>query len=403
MMFSRQSLLDDRNVAPPQPVSTFYFTTLIIVAGVLFGVDFIPQQPHRRQDKSSVASAYCNWDGVWYTSIAAQGYSFDPSRHSNVAFFPALPILARCVMACGVGAELALLMISHLAALITAFTVHEYLSDEEPYATPITLTVMFIWPMSLFLRMGYSESLLLLASVLLLTGIKRRWPLWTLSVLCGFATATRSAGIALLIPLVWECWTRTQSLRGFVPCMLWAVPLACWGIVVYMGYLQLTCGDSFAFVQTQQHWSQRPYPSLMEFAYRMVVCEPIWDVYVPSSPAYWARDEHVKNPVFSLSFWNPIYFLLCATSVAYGAKKKWLTIPECLLAAGLLGIPYFLQGHRMLMQGHGRFTCVVFPMFIVLGRLMARWPSSLQAIAFALMAVQLFYWSALFAAWHRVF
>jgi hypothetical protein len=104
-----------------------------------------------------------------------------------------------------------------------------------------------------------------------------------------------------------------------------------------------------------------------------------------------------------LQFWNPIYFVACVSLVAYGAWQRWLTPPEWLLALGLLGIPYVLQSYRMMMLGHGRFTCVVFPMFLVLGRIMSHRPSTVAVILYALMAVQLFYWSALFAAWHRVF
>ena len=57
----------------------------------------------------------------------------------------------------------------------------------------------------------------------------------------------------------------------------------------------------------------------------------------------------------------------------------------------------------MKMMGQGRFTCVVFPVFIVLGKLMAKWPAPATNVVFSLMGVQLFYWSALFAAWYYVF
>ena len=108
-------------------------------------------------------------------------------------------------------------------------------------------------------------------------------------------------------------------------------------------------------------------------------------------------------PLFSLHFWNAVYFVACAAIVAIGYRRRQLSTHEFLLTIGLLGIPYVLQGYRMMMAGHGRFTCVVFPMFIVLGRWMSTLPVQLTSILWALMAVQLFYWSALFASWNYVF
>ena len=115
------------------------------------------------------------------------------------------------------------------------------------------------------------------------------------------------------------------------------------------------------------------------------------------------RHDVTKNMALSLHAWNPVYFLACAGFVGWGAFKRWLTPPEWLLSAGLLLIPYWFQSHRMIMLGHGRFTCVVFPMFLVLGKLLARMPTGVVVILGAFAAAQLVLWSALFSAWYRVF
>ena len=251
--------------------------------------------------------------------------------------------------------------------------------------------------------MGYAESLFLLLSVSCLLAISRNSPCWLAAVIAGAATGTRSVGVALLLPLVWDWWQRSDNWKGFLGRSVVLGPVACWGLISFMVFQHAAFDDAFAFVKTQNHWSQRPDISWPYKFMTLASFEPIWTNYLPSSPSYWARHEYIASPFFSLQFWNPIYFVTCAGLVAYGAWKKWLTTPEWLLSIGLLGIPYVMQSYRMMMLGHGRFTCVVFPMYIVLGRLMAKWPAPVTAIVCTLMGIQLFYWSALFAAWHRVF
>jgi hypothetical protein len=73
-----------------------------------------------------------------------------------------------------------------------------------------------------------------------------------------------------------------------------------------------------------------------------------------------------------------------------------------LLAALLLGIPYFTHGYRHLMLSQGRFAAVAFPVYIVMGRLMARAPAPLVAALCALSGFMLTVYAALFAAGYRV-
>ena len=178
---------------------------------------------------------------------------------------------------------------------------------------------------------------------------------------------------------------------------------AVWGLLAYMAYQYVTFGDALAFAKTQAHWSSRPDLPWAERLLAIVTFQPIWSLYVPGSSANWIAHERTRNPLFSLVFWNGVYFMASCGIVAYGARRKLITTHEWLLAVGLLAIPYALQGYRMMMMGQGRFTCVVFPVFIVLGKLMAKWPAPATNVVFSLMGVQLLYWSALFAAWYYVF
>ncbi len=419
--------------------SCYWLGLVLVLAGVAAGVDFLPRQSGPNQNESGFANAFGAWDGWWYAGIVNEGYAFDEERPSNVAFFPAYPLLSHCLhRLTGLSAYLSLLAVAHVC-LISAFVLlGSYVRQRFPANQDLpeyALVSFALMPMTLFFRMTYSESLFVLITILVMFGRQRHWPAWVTALIAGAATGTRSLGVALLLPLAWDWWQRARedassgcpaselpaaivkadakrkiretfnlrNVRRFVLSAAVLGPLASWGLLANMAYEHLEFGDAFAFVRTQAHWEMRPDLPWPRRLVSLASLEPIWSIYVPSSEAYWARHDYVANPLFSLQFWNPIYFLACAGLVAFGAWRRWLTPPEWLLSAGLLGIPYVLQGYRMMMLGHGRFTCVVFPMYIVLAHILSGVSRPAAILICVLMGVQLFYWSAMFAAWHRVF
>jgi hypothetical protein len=119
-----------------------------------------------------------------------------------------------------------------------------------------------------------------------------------------------------------------------------------------------------AFAKTQENWRMRPAVPLYEKLV-LVTLEPVWSIFDPASPCYWARSPVEFSPFFSLHLANPIYWLLAIVLVIVGACKRWLTAYEVSLSAGLLLIPYVLRAHEMCMAGMGRFAAVVFPVYIV--------------------------------------
>jgi hypothetical protein len=382
-----------------------YLSSAIVVSGVIFGVDFLPRQLHPHQGPVGKVQALGSWDGVWYQRIVAEGYHYETHEASSVAYFPLFPLLATALRwVTSLSPLHSLLVVSYTSLLLSWLAILAYVrSRTEDADVASVMLCLALWPIGIFFRFAYSEPLFLFLAVLTLLGVHRQWPSFTIALIAGAATGTRSVGIALLFPLLWDWWRRSNSVFTFGARVLGLAPFACWGLLAYMIFLHLQFGDALAFAKTQVHWGMRSDLAWPTKVLTLMTCEPIWSIYIPSSDAYWARHDYVESPLFSLQFWNPIYFVSCIGLVAYGAWRRWLTPPEWLFTVGVLGIPYVVQAYRMMMLGHGRFTCVVFPMFLVLGRIISRLPSTVAVIVYALMAVQLFYWSALFAAWHRVF
>jgi hypothetical protein len=383
-----------------------FLTGLPVWVGTSFGIDFVPRRYHSTQGEQGFVAAMRNWDGYWYTKIAAEGYSYNPDKPSSVAFFPGYPLIAgRAATLTGTDPDFVLPALSNLCLIVALVLLWAYARTEtshDQFASWV-LVATTLWPMSLFLRMAYSEALFLCLLVSVLLGIQRRWPVWVISLLAGAATGTRSVGVALLLPQCWDWWRRSTNWREFIVHAAVFGCVSCWGLAAYMVYLHFAFGDAFAFVNTQQHWAVRGALPLPKQVVSLLLLEPVWDVYRADSIASWMRHEHIINPLFSLQFWNPIYFAACTLVVGWGTWKRWLTTPETLVSAGLLLIPYVFQSYRMMMFGHGRFSCVVFPMYLVMGRFLHSCPPPLAAVLCSLAAVLLAFNSALFASWHRVF
>ncbi|MGH7168878.1 MAG: hypothetical protein ACRELG_01185 [Gemmataceae bacterium] len=385
-------------------LTAYYLTSLPVLLGVLFGVDFPRPGEGRSAPHPDLASACVHFDAGHYVQITREGYNYDPAKRSLVAFFPVYPLLSRGVsQATGLSTEEALLLTSH-AALLGAFVLLvRYVRVRWPEATAeqrsVVLAVFGLWPLGLFFRMPYAESLFVCVTLALLNGMARGWPLLVLALLAGLGTAVRPVGVALTAAFVWHVLVQPNSppwakLRR----LLLMTPLACWGLLAYMTYQWLAFGTPLAFAQTQEHWSWRApadrgwLPKLESLA----TLEPIWGVYAPGGWRYWLNVSAEGSPLYGLYFWNPIVFVLAGALLVLGGWKRWLNGSELVLGACLLAIPYLTRSYEMSMGSHGRFAAVVVVNYLVIGRKMRRSSAMSVAGVCAVLALFIFVFTFLY-------
>jgi hypothetical protein len=403
-------------------------TTFLVALGILLGLTLLREAGHSRSPQrvaltgNRVLDCLTQWDGQWYSQIATRGYTFDPNRHSSPAFFPLYPLLGRLVAdATGLDARIALLVVSHVF-LAGAFVVMFAYARERYPLTPCpspeagegslpeatdrssrqvaayVVLAFGLFPTMMFGRVAYSESLFVFLSVLAMYGMLRRWPAVAVALVIGLATAARSVGVALVLPFVLYVWRESGSRWQSLARLVYLTPLALWGLLAHVVMLGVTLGEPLAFAKTQTHWRMRPESTWSEQLAALAAWEPIWSVYDPSSVAYWRRYGDNPAALFSLQAANPVYFVMAAALVVFGAAKRWLLADEVLLAAALLLVPYLFRAHPMCMTGQGRFVGAVFPIFLTLGNLLCRIPLVVGGGMLALSAVFLAVYSAMFAA-----
>ncbi len=347
------------------------------------------------------------WDAQWYLEIAEKGYWYDAGQPSAVAFFPAYPVLVRALRwTTGLGLPAAGLAVSHTLLVAAYALLIVYVRERFPQGPPALagycLAALAVFPTGVFLRMAYTESLFLVLCLVAMLGMERRWPLGAVALVVGAATGTRAVGVALLLPLAMHAREQSGSWRRAAGRLVWAGPLAVWGLALYVAYQAWAFGEPWAFVKTQQYWRMRPPVPAGETMLALLSWEPIWSVYLRGAPGYWGDIDPGVPLVLSYHSANCVVFVGAAVLLAVGAATGWLSARELALGACLLAIPYFLAGYRFCMGAQGRYASVVFPIYLVLGQLLCRLPWPVAAGVLALLGGYLGWFAAMLAAGYLV-
>ncbi|MBI3463766.1 MAG: hypothetical protein HY000_12020 [Planctomycetes bacterium] len=435
----------------------YVLATLIVVTGMALGTSVV-QPAADIVTGRNLAGRFGNWDAQWYREIAEEGYSLKPGTQSTLTFFPAYPLTGRIVArATGLRTDLALVVVAHvcllLAFIVMAAMVRRRGSNppriETPPAPPseggenptsrlsssplkggrengspeltdYSLLAMGLLPTTVFFRMAYSEAMFVLVLAVLLYGMQRRWPAWTLAIVAGLLTAVRATGIAAAPVLMVYAWRqfgragdetsptsaedgerkkggRTLQRAAYAGAV---AAVSVWGLAAYMTYQAIQFGDPLAFVKVQSQWRLRlgDDPPLSEKVTALATLEPAWGVYVPGKSGYWARRDLHGNALFSLQFANPIYFAAAIVLLVIGWRARRITGYEAAIGGLLLLIPYVTKAYDNEMAGFGRFAAVVLPVYPVAGWLLSKLGGPLSAAVLSLAAFFLGAYAALFAA-----
>jgi hypothetical protein len=141
------------------------------------------------------------WDGVWYRTVADQGYLLIPGRQSDPAFFPLFPIILRGLHGLGLSFLTTGILVANGAFVVGVLAFYELGRRVVPLDVARTSAVLAaLFPMSFVFSMTYPESLVLAALALaLLFALNGRW---TLSAVAGAAGALgRPEAMFFALPL----------------------------------------------------------------------------------------------------------------------------------------------------------------------------------------------------------
>src|SRR5215211_4051523 len=341
-----------------------------------------------------VLAPLARWDSVWYLRIADSGYRGDSSR---AAFFPLYPLLVRGVGTAFGGSHAALLLAAYLISLtafLGALALLHRLTELElgrRLARP-TLLLLAVFPAAVYFGAPYSESLFLLLAVGAFYAARTgRWA-WA-GACAGLASATRSAGLLLLLPLVLIWWdSRPRRARD----VAW-LALAPVGIAAYAAWLGIAEGDAVRFLDVQDAWSRE----------LTVPLAGAWDALVAAVDGVRQLASGSRSPVyFEQAAGDPfriaaINVMLCTTLVfavvaCVGVLRRLPRAYGAWVAASLV-LPLTFPVTPQPLMSLPRFVAVLFPIFMWL----ALWSEERRATARVetVSAIGLGLFTAQYASW----
>jgi hypothetical protein len=207
------------------------------------------------------------YDSVWYIGIAQHGYFTDQAH----AFFPLYPLVIKAIDTVVnepliVGFVVSLLCFTGSLVLLYRLA----LLDVGPRAAALSLWLLALFPLSLYFSAVYTESIFTLLSIWSIYAARTdRWLL--AGVMAGLASAARSDGFVLIVPLVWIYlwgprpgvpsadidWRSPLGLvRRARPSLAWA-GLAPVGLIAFLVYCAAS-GSAFTapFHAASQYWGR---------------------------------------------------------------------------------------------------------------------------------------------------
>jgi Mannosyltransferase (PIG-V) len=344
-----------------------------------------------------VLSPLARWDSAWYLTIADSGYADSTAR---AAFFPLYPLLVRGAGELGGGSRGALLVAAYLvslAAFLAALVLLYRLTELElgaRLARP-ALLLLAVFPAAVYFGAPYSESLFLLLAVGAFYAARTdRWA-WA-GVCAGLASATRSAGLLLVIPLAMIWWSSRPRRAADVAWLLLA-PL---GIAAYAAWLGLAEGDALRFLDVQDAW----------FRHLAVPLGGAWDGLVAAfdgvrqlasgsrTPVYF--DEAGGDP-FRIAAINIMLFatLVFAVIACVGVFRRLPRAYGAWVAASLV-LPLTFPVTPQPLMSLPRFVAVLFPIFMWLAVVCEE--RRITDVVVGASAVGLGLFTAEYASWHWI-
>ncbi len=200
----------------------------------------------------------CRWDCNWYRGIVERGYdSITPGgQMSNVAFWPALPIVASTLATLtGVRTPIAVILASKVAFGLALYWFVRFCLAYRPRTNPyVALAVATTNPYAIYAHVGYTEPLFLASTCAALT-LAHEGKALHAGFVSAIGTLVRlpaallapALAVQLILPDILKS-RRPEIRRGVAVCL---APL---GTLAFTLYLSDRVGDGIAYLHVQKSW-----------------------------------------------------------------------------------------------------------------------------------------------------
>ena len=339
---------------------------------------------------------WVRWDSMWYEAIVNPNPRFLPSGHSTANFFPFyswLSWLASLPLRVMLDHERAFyiggLIVSSAAFLLGLQAVWRLTSRLAGADVAVrTVWLIAVFPFSFFMTAVYADALYFsLAAWSLTCAYEERWR--AACALAALAAMTRIPGLALYPAILLEYLRRhdfdVRSLRREVPSLL----ILAAGPLAISAYNEWRYGDPLAFLYArQQGWNRASGFTALQRDYRYFFSASLSSC---TGVADCVREFGPTRKLLGLWYVALVPFSLAI--VAYARHTLGVGLTTWAVLSVLMAL---VNG----LDGTGRFTSVLFPVFIGLALLVRSRTVFLGVCAAMLPFLFLFF--AQFARWKQV-
>ena len=258
----------------------FGLVTVVLMLTVWLSSEHLPRQEQAAsprfttmQHGDEVLGPWLYWDARHFGAIVRDGYNdadvvrYQRGGAADVAFFPGYPLVVGAVDRLVGEIGLALVLVTLAAGAVLVQVLYRWLRLQTSAAAAgcaVAVTLLYPWSYVL-IAAGYSDALFLALTVASFLLVEHDRPV--LAGLVGaLATATRLAGVGLLIGLALRVAERRGALRfdGWRPHLDRSklhrpdagVLLAASGIVAWMAFCWVRYASPVAFSTAQRGWGQ---------------------------------------------------------------------------------------------------------------------------------------------------
>jgi hypothetical protein len=351
-----------------------------------------------------------NWDGLWYRLIALEGYA-GGTQSAKAAFWPLLPGTMRGGnIVTGWTVDSVGYLVANLAFLGALLVIYRLIIlDYGDVATARrAIWALALFPTALFFSAVYTESLFLLLTVGALY-LWRRDMLWLAGLVSVGAALSRSGGVFLILPFLALLWDRHRRdwggyWPGIIPAFFPALGPAIFATILYREQ-----GNWNAFIDVQQQWNRYSATPWETLRCALVSCHALggepdgiswsWWTDLRQQPA-WATITSMewRNDVANSDVLELVVTVLFLVLALVGLK----ILPFYLTVWALPGllIPLLQPSEVHALMSMPRFVLVLFPLFIVLGKLIQ--PAVIRIPWYIISVTLLVLLTAQFTLWYWV-
>ena len=428
-------LASARHVLGHEAVRVFLLTRvppLVVAYLAVASFGFQEERPYRLGD-TPLGNLQARWDAGWYVGVAFDGYYYEPSpgQQYNVAFFPAYPLLIRAGTAVTLsGRREGLRSVNGVASFIRNPSRFPYAAVREEArwvglmlgwliscgaflaalvllgrlarddlpdeAAGAALVLLSAYPFAIFFGAVYTESLYLLCAVGAIYAFRHRR--FATAAAWGLAVGlVRPNGMFLAIPLglaacveLWpglplSRWARGRLPRGeargraaWLPLVVATTPVV--GVLLFSAFLSEEFGRPLAWLDIQGGWNRG-------FASAAASVDDMWRYLLDHGPVgfVFGRVSDTLNLAATCFALALVWPVTRRFGILYGSFLLVNLLPP-LLTGGL--------------ESMGRYTAVLFPMFLYLASRLGPSPRAGLVAAFGTLQGLL---AALFFTWRPPF